>query len=253
MSETQFHLDAEDKPKAGMAVVLAGIAGYVDAIGYLVLLNLFTAHMSGNSVALGVYLGRREWLEALRRGIPIPLFMSGVACGGAVAETSLRTGVKSLYAPALTIEWLLLVAFMVVGRTDFANGTVLTEPAWKYYLLVGLPAFAMGVQSAALRRLGGKTIQTVFITGLLTTFTEELISCWLRGSDGHRARHLIPAPSRKRTVLLGGIYLTYVFGAVAGGALEVHYQLSSLLVPIFALTILIINDLVRPINPPPSN
>src|SRR5262249_36270733 len=39
----------KEREKAGVVLLLAWIAGGVDAIGYLVLLHLFTAHMSGNS------------------------------------------------------------------------------------------------------------------------------------------------------------------------------------------------------------
>src|ERR1019366_5325902 len=41
-----------------VAITLAAIAGWVDAVGFLVLFGLFTAHLSGNTARLGVELGQ---------------------------------------------------------------------------------------------------------------------------------------------------------------------------------------------------
>jgi hypothetical protein len=54
--------------KTLLAIVLAWAARFVDAAGYPVLHHLFTSHRSGNSAALGAYLGRGEWREAMRGG-----------------------------------------------------------------------------------------------------------------------------------------------------------------------------------------
>lgn len=128
-----------EREQAWVAILLAWIGGAVDAIGYVALFHLFTAHMSGNSVAMGAHLGREEWPEAFRRMFPIPVFVLGCALGGIVTELAGRRGARSVFAPALVLEASLLVAFMICGSTDFSDGAVRANPAWKFYLLAALP------------------------------------------------------------------------------------------------------------------
>src|SRR5262249_58742304 len=71
----------EDGARRWMAVLLDGVGGYVDAVGYLLLFQLFAANMSGNSILLGVALGQGQWQAALRQALPIPLFVVGVVLG----------------------------------------------------------------------------------------------------------------------------------------------------------------------------
>ena len=58
----------------GVAFPLAVVAGYVDAVGFLTLAGLFVAHMSGNTVRLGVFVGEDDWNLAAQRLVPIIVF-----------------------------------------------------------------------------------------------------------------------------------------------------------------------------------
>ena len=53
-------------PPLLVAGLLATLAGAVDAIGYIMLGQLFVAFMSGNSTVLAVSLVDRNWAEAGR-------------------------------------------------------------------------------------------------------------------------------------------------------------------------------------------
>jgi Protein of unknown function (DUF1275) len=44
----------------------------------------------------------------------------------------------------------------------------------QYYLMVGILAFAMGVQNVVVRRVGGLTVYTTFVTGALVQFGEAV-------------------------------------------------------------------------------
>jgi uncharacterized membrane protein YoaK (UPF0700 family) len=64
--------DVEILPSAyGTSFPLAWVAGYVDAVGFLTLAGLFVAHMSGNTVRLGVFVGDGDWSLAAQRFVPI--------------------------------------------------------------------------------------------------------------------------------------------------------------------------------------
>jgi uncharacterized membrane protein YoaK (UPF0700 family) len=70
--------DVKILPSAfGVSFPLAWVAGYVDAVGFLTLAGLFTAHMSGNTARLGVFVGDGDWRFAAQRLVPILFFTSG--------------------------------------------------------------------------------------------------------------------------------------------------------------------------------
>jgi uncharacterized membrane protein YoaK (UPF0700 family) len=96
--------DVQILPSAyGTSFPLAWVAGYVDAVGFLTLAGLFVAHMSGNTVRLGVFVGDGDWSFAAQRLVPIVFFTLGVALGIAIAEALRR---RSTPAPAriLSVE-----------------------------------------------------------------------------------------------------------------------------------------------------
>jgi uncharacterized membrane protein YoaK (UPF0700 family) len=67
-----------------MALTLA--AGYLDAIGYLVLGGVFTANMTGNTVLLGLHLSQEQGAAVLRSVVALAGFGAGLLLGALVAE-----------------------------------------------------------------------------------------------------------------------------------------------------------------------
>ncbi len=229
-----------------LALALACVGGFVDAVGYLTLFHLFTAHMSGNSIALGVHVGEGDWADALHRAFPIPLFVAGVMLGAAVGEALVRAGVRSAFAFTVGLEILLLLAFMAWGHPYYHEGGIRPESAWAFYLLAALPALAMGVQSATLRRVGNVHVRTTYITGMLTNFAEEAVRYlfWLRDrrrQHGVRLGTLLRLSPRQpvfnRMLLMLGLWLCYVAGAVAGACAELSWGPQCLIAPVGVLVL----------------
>ncbi len=86
--------------KIGLAMLLAWVAGFVDAGGYLTLAHVFTSHMSGNTVAMGAHLGNGQWTQVIRRAVPIAWFIFGVFLGAAFGIVAERAGFRSRFSPA---------------------------------------------------------------------------------------------------------------------------------------------------------
>ncbi len=237
--------------RARLAVLMAWAAGGVDAIGYLALAHLFTAHMSGNSAAMGAHLGRAEWAEALRRSLPILPFLAGILVGAAATEAVCRAGFRSPFSIALLAEAGLLLAFLASGSTLRKMNAPQPRSIGEYALFVALPSLAMGLQNATLRRVGGKTVRTTYVTGTLTDMCEELVAWgfWRRDARAGVPQKG-PPPSLARIGLLAGIWVAFIVGGVAGGFAFKQWYLNALALPLAALACVIAADLIRPIGLP---
>jgi uncharacterized membrane protein YoaK (UPF0700 family) len=233
----------------GIAFPLAWVAGYVDAVGFLTLAGLFVAHMSGNTVRLGVFVGDGDWSLAAQRFVPIVVFTLGVIAGIALCEALSR---RSIPVPArvIGIEALLLLLFMLVGRGVLGSDSA-TGGSWDYYLLAIVAVLAMGLQNVALRRVAGLPIHTTFVTGMLTYVGEEVVHGWSARRDLRRAgvaRHRDDDAhvAFRRARLHGGVWLSYLAGGILGAFIALHWDLWSLSLPLAVLVALIAFELARP-------
>ena len=237
-----------------IALALAVIGGFVDAVGYLALFHLFTAHMSGNTASAGSDLAELEWSAALRSGIPIATFVAGVCLGALVKQEGIRRGLRSWFAITCVLECLLLGALMAFGHGP--NGALLEQISPQYVLLVALPCMAMGIQSASFQRVGSVGVRTTFVTGILTGFGEELVSgvYHLRRQPNSLSgtEVSVSAPgqaTRERAMLFGGLWLAYLVGGLLAGIGLRVWQLNTLIVPVVGLVVLALVDVLRPTQP----
>jgi uncharacterized membrane protein YoaK (UPF0700 family) len=233
----------------GLAFPLAVVAGYVDAVGFLTLAGLFVAHMSGNTVRLGVFVGDGGWSLAAQRLVPIIVFTVGVAGGIALVEALRRRAAPAPAARVLGVEAALLLALMLVGRVVL-DGRGAAGGSCDYYLLAVLAVLAMGWQNAALRRVAGVPVHTTFVTGILTHLAEESVNGWYAWRDlrqagtGRRPDDGI-AVAFRRARLHGGVWASYLGGGVLGAFIALRWDLWSLTLPLAVLAVLVIRDVTR--------
>ncbi len=259
MQGGRFGPRSKIREKTWLALLLAWVAGTVDAVGYLVLADVFTAHMSGNSVKAGLYLGQSQMQEVVPHLVPIPLFVVGVALGTFITEIVVRRRARAVVFIMLGIECLLLLAFMLVGNL-FIRGASVTDQSWQFYLLLALAVLSMGLQTATLQRVGGKTVRTTYVTGMLTNSAQESVRYlfWLRdhtrGQSWSRIRRVLRVSplqdSFRQATRLGAIWLFYVAGAIWGGYGEQFWRLETLIIPLCILFGVAIADLIRPLYIP---
>jgi uncharacterized membrane protein YoaK (UPF0700 family) len=196
----------------GLLLLLACVAGAVDAISYLGLGRVFTANMTGNTVLLGLALVQADVQEALRASLALIGFLGGAALGTWVVEQGPPAGMwPRTVTVALAIEWGLLCAFAIgwplVGG---ASATLAARGP-----LIVLSALAMGVQSAAARRLDVSGIATTYITGTLTSLAARLMG-WRYGAGVADPRD--PRRVLRGVGLLAAVWGVYIAGAVVAGA-----------------------------------
>jgi uncharacterized membrane protein YoaK (UPF0700 family) len=234
-------------------LLLAWLGGFVDAVGFLTLFHLFTAHMSGNSVWFGAAIGIGNWRLGLHHLFPIPLFAIGVAIGAVAVELGRRRRLRAPFAPALLIEAALLTVFMLAGSAYVVDGSLRTAAVWTFYLLAALPALAMGLQNATLRQVAGQTLHTTYITGVLQSLAEDVVHYlfWLRqqvrGSGYREALRDSPAhPALRAAVASLLVWLAYITGAVSGGFTKHRWELHALALPIVVLAVIVAVDLAQP-------
>ena len=153
-------------------LALTWAAGNIDAIGYLGLGRVFTANMTGNTVLLGLHLGQEQGGAALRALVALLGFGVGLVIGALIVERIRGAGP---WPPAVT--WALALEAAMLAA--FAVGMYLTaslREVIEAQALIAVSAIAMGIQSAAVRRLNVPGIATTYVTGTLTTAVTSLIA-----------------------------------------------------------------------------
>lgn len=227
----------DDHPTAKLALVLSATAGYVDAVGYIALAHLFTAHQSGNTAGLGVALSGGDWTEAWHRFTAIGAFVVGVAAGTMIVELERRGRFR--------FAALVLAATEIAALGGaFATGQIVGPGSVAPYAAVGAAmAGAMGVQTVALRRVGRRSIRTTFVTGVLTVFAETAVAACFSNLREYRSTNV--AASR----LQAAVWAVYLAGGVTGGLADRSWSFAALAVPIAVVAAVAVRDFRYPYTP----
>ena len=177
-------MSSEDRDDLTLAVFLLALAGFVDAVGFLILGNLFVSFMSGTSTQFAIGAGQGASAAAAAAGAIIGLFVYGVMVGRVIA-----IGAGIWRRPTiLALEAALLAAAAGTPVPALAAG--------------GLMAVAMGAQNGLLHKAGRTTTGLTYVTGSLVKFGEAFADA-LAGAG--------PASA-------AWPYLALWLGLVAGGA-----------------------------------
>lgn len=185
-----------DLPRRALAYGIAGLAGFVDAAGFLAASGYFVSFMSGNTTRLGVEAAARS-PAALVPILLIVCFVSGVVAGAVVAE---RSGAPK--RAVLALSTILIAA----GAVSHALGLIA--------LFAGASALAMGAINNAFRREGEVAIGVTYMTGALVRFGQGLAARLTgRPAPGALANLLLWASLAAGAVL--GAWVTIALPALA--------------------------------------
>ena len=221
-----------------LVVVLAFTSGYIDAVSYLGLGSIFTSNMTGNTVLLGLALGQRKGLAALRSVIALVGYIGGVAAGSTIVDRDAKRVIWPFTVTvAIATEFLVLLAFTAGG---FFAGS--TPGDFTLYSLIALAAIAMGIQSTAVRVLGVSGVATTYITGTWTSLVCGLTGRLRSAASGRELKKNLPSGG---TGIQAAVVLVYILAAVAGGLLETTFFLDAALVPAVSVGLVVLVALVR--------
>lgn len=242
--------------KVFLALLMTWAAGFVDIVGYLALYGLYTAHMTGETVAMARHLSRVQWYGVVRRGWPIAAFVFGLLLGAFIFDAEKRRAIEVPFPATVGVEVILIGAFVVLSCAHGPNLQIPPQPAGMFFLMVALLAVAMGIQNVAIRRVGGLNIYTTFVTGSLVKFGEALSDYlfWLRDRTRNRfrARFLVALrvsprqPSLQHAALTLGLWCAYFTGALSGTLATDSWESLAMLAPLALLIGIVLYGVARP-------
>lgn len=215
-----------------VAVVLAAVAGYVDAVSFSQLFGVFPANQSGNVILAGIAIGNGDWGQLWRPVLAIVAFGLGVAVAVALTD---RWDPQPRRRVLVLVELVLLIAYTIPAVRVVTSHPMVGGPGAAALLLVG--AVAMGVQTDAVRRVAGRQVATTYQTGAITRLAETAIRA-VRGTTPSSDRAGVTV------ALLTVVLLGYLGGAAIGQFVGRHWR-GALIVPCVVLGLLLVLDLAR--------
>jgi uncharacterized membrane protein YoaK (UPF0700 family) len=203
-----------------LPTVLSIIAGSVDAIGFLGLGGLFTAHVTGNLVILAAHLvsGGEAPVAPM---LSVPVFVTALGLTRLLAGVLERIGFASL-RPLLLLQFLLLAGFFVLCASA---GPRIDPDATKAILAGMLGVSAMAVQNALLQISLKGAPSTAVMTTNITRFMMDVGDVMLGRKPADVAK------ARDRAMRTWPAIAGFAIGCGLGATCEAAIGLRSLALP----------------------
>lgn len=189
------------------AMVLACMAGFVDALGFLHLGGYFTSFMTGNSTRMAVGLAESVTRALMPAGL-IALFVLGVFASTLASAPPLALSPRRLL---LSIAGLLAFA-TILALAGFGTVAIMLTPV------------AMGAMNTAFQRDGEVAFGVTYMTGALVKLGQRLAITASGGAPWGWLPHLM---------LWSGL----LFGALGGSLAYPVMGVAGLMVPAAVLTL----------------
>ena len=220
----------------GTVSVLSGVAGYIDAFGFLSLMGLLPAHVTGELVGLTTAFTAGHALSHPSRFAVLPLFVGALVLAALVVRACRRRGV-SPRRPLLGLMAGSLVLCSLTALVAPAPGSLAL--AFVVALREGGAVAAMAFQNAFTREGMASSCPTTVMTGNLTQVSFELVDA-LFARLGRNPNEDTHARARVgiRLTLVASALGSFFLGAVIGGVLTGWVGPISVLVPTLASLLL---------------
>jgi uncharacterized membrane protein YoaK (UPF0700 family) len=190
-------------PALVVALLLAALTGFVDAVAYDRFLGIFPANQSGNAVFLGTAIGGSGGVTGWHPAISMAAFALAIGVGELLRR---RWRGARVGAALLGVELVLLVLVVVIAGP--IDGVDLIGGAEGYVLIV-LTSAAMGMQTTVIRHVAGTAVSTTYVTGAIDHMGAA-VSRVMTGEARIR--------DERAVVVLLFVLVSYVGGAALGAS-----------------------------------
>ncbi len=188
--------------------LLAAIAGWVDAVGFVLLPHVFPSFMSGNNTSLMVELNHGNLGTFIIYASVILAFLSGVVIGGIITNSNSQKSKVLAFMVEAMMLWLAMLS------------VVLHYPV---PITIVLLALSMGIHNFALRK-GDKLQIKTYISGTLVSL-------------GHGISHGICRGEWSNCIFPARYWLSFLIGAGAGALIAIQTSpLLGILIPALLIT-----------------
>ncbi len=202
-------MNAVPRSASSLLLLLAAIAGWIDALSFTELGKVFTSFQSGNLIFLGLAIDEGNGELLVGAAVSLTAFLGGSTLGAyLVGRAKVDASEIRALVPAVAVQLALLVA-LAIGWQAFGTPT---GNSVGRIVLVALGAAAMGVQGAAVFALRIPGVVTNAMTATLM-LGGIVLGLRARGeSAADEASTLSPG-------MLAGLCGAYVASALAVGAI----------------------------------
>jgi uncharacterized membrane protein YoaK (UPF0700 family) len=194
-----------------LVLLLTLAAGWTDALSYLYLDKVFASFMSGNILFVGLALAQGNGALLVRAILAILIFFCGITLGslylGRWEQDESRDGSGTTISRYLVIEALILLAFAILWQL---TGTPANQPVTQVVLL-GMAAFAMGLQGALIATFNLPDILSVALTAVVVLLGMRIAHGLGRQTTGR--------PGRTSSPFLLVLLLSYTLAALVAALL----------------------------------
>jgi uncharacterized membrane protein YoaK (UPF0700 family) len=221
-----------------LVAALAAVTGCLDAVSLARLTKTFVGFQTGNTVLVGLGIGRGHFAAAAGPGLAVIAYLAGSALTPAVLRPGAPSPVAAMRRLLALASALLVVNAVMVSVTPGVDGPAPTGAV--RYVSIVICGFAMACQTTVVRRVRGVAVSSTFSTGMLTRLGHSLGA--LRDPT-MRAHEMVVSR------VLGGTIAAFVVGAAIGGMLLVAFGNGAVVGPavgLLAVTVAVARRGVRP-------
>ena len=193
---------------ACLSLGLAFVGGYGDAASFA-LAKTFTGHVTGNLVLAAIAVAANDWRATLGPFSAIVTFFIGIFLSVLIVRPLKAWSSWPLLPTIKGIEVILIVAASLALSSGLAHGVG---------IFVIFLSLALGLQNGAFRRVGGISVHTTYLTGMITSLILTEAEQYASEEVPHDVRAHDP-----KIQLPCGIWIAFALGAGTGAAMVFHF------------------------------